>query len=109
MANASAPNTAGKIVTVHVAPGALGAKANITLPAYLPDMDLKMANPILSIGHVDLTLGAVTRYAPDDYEAGLLATEFDVGDARHFHLGDVTSALSLLEVTYKAAGNIKRD
>ncbi len=109
MANASAPATAGKIVTVHLAPGALLAKADIAIPAYYPDLDLKEPNPIISIGHTDLTSTAVTVYNAGDYNAGLAATQFDVKNARTIRLGDATFALSLLELTYKAAGNIKRD
>ncbi len=84
------------------------AKADIAIPAYYPDLDLKEPNPIISIGHTNLTGAAGAVYDPSDYSAALGAGTFDVKDARTIRLGDATAALSLLAITYKAAGDVKR-
>jgi hypothetical protein len=85
------------------------AKADIAIPVYLPDIETGIANPILSIGHTDLTGTLVSAYAPNNYDAALGAGTFDVHNSRNIRLGDATAAKSILDICYLAARDIKRD
>jgi hypothetical protein len=112
MGNVSAPPTAGKLVSIYFVPGAIGAKGDIALGAYYPDIDMRMANPVLCIDHVNLTDTTVLHYAPLNivYTDGAnVAGTYRVTNSRTIRLGNATKALSLLKMTYQAAGNIKRD
>ena len=112
MANVSAPNTAGEIVTVYLYPGIVGAKGDITLPAYYPDFDITEPNPILSIGRANIAVAAVSALSPANCvatDAANVAGTYRPMSARIFRLGNACIATTMLSVTYKAAGNIKRD
>lgn len=112
MANVSAPSTAGELVNVKLYPGVIGAKGDITLPAYYPDFDLSEPNPILSISRVNIAVPAVSALAPNNCvftDVANVAGTFRTTTARIFRLGNACIATSILSVTYKAAGNIKRD
>jgi hypothetical protein len=106
MAYVTAPKTNGKIINVSIVPGLVLAKAAITLPTYLPDMDLREGNPILAIGITDQT-PAASSYTADNYSTGLAGGTFCVTSARIIELGDATTAKTMMDITYLAAGDIK--
>ncbi len=111
MANASAPNTAGELVTVKLYPGIVAPKADITMPAYYPDFDMKEPNPIVSISRADIAVPGLTVYNPSNLvvtDLANVAGTFRVTTNRIFRLGDACIATSVVSVCYKAAGNVKR-
>jgi len=95
----------GKIITAALAPGALAAQADCDLDGYMPEIDLRVPNPIVSIAHINLTDTAIVVYHQDDQVATATpaAGKYNIKDANTIILGDATKALSLLLITYRAA------
>ena len=110
MVNVTGPQTAGKPFFGAYNVGAHGAAVTLTLPTYFPDFDLRLANCILSIGHVNLTDATVLAYAPGDQvvlHAGVIGGKFRIITARTFEIGNATKANSCLKLSYRAMGNIQ--